>query len=439
MTDRPALSPSALNRFLACEHRTYLDILERRGEMRGLRLPPDMSLLFERGDRHEDAVVAGLVAEGLDVVALEDEDATAEERAQRTIAAMREGRGILHQGCFARDGWLGYPDFLIRIDEPSDLGAWSYEVYDAKLGQPPAAAPHLPAALLHRRAGAPPGSASRANASHARRRDERRRSRPTTSPPTRPGSVRSSRSASPSSPAWSPIPPIRTRSASASSVTGGRSATTAAATTTTSRSSPTCTVGRASSSRPPAIHTVGDLAGLDEDATVPRLTRATLGTLRAQASICRSAAAPLERPLYELLEPEAERGLARLPEPSAGDVFFDFEGDPYWGEDGLEYLFGTALRGGRRVALLAAVGDVARRGEARARAVAGLDHRSARTSTPTCTCSTSTPTSRRRSRSSSRATRSASTSSTSCCAARCSSTSTASAGRRSAPASRATG
>lgn len=28
MTDRPALSPSALNRFPACEHRTYLDIRE---------------------------------------------------------------------------------------------------------------------------------------------------------------------------------------------------------------------------------------------------------------------------------------------------------------------------------------------------------------------------------------------------------------------------
>src|SRR3954453_13916637 len=90
--ERRAFSPSALNRFLACEHRTYRDILERRGEMRGLRLPPDMSLLFERGDRHEDAVVARLVAEGLDVVALEHEDATVEERAGRTIAAMREGR-----------------------------------------------------------------------------------------------------------------------------------------------------------------------------------------------------------------------------------------------------------------------------------------------------------------------------------------------------------
>ena len=47
---------------------------------------------------------------------------------------MREGREVIHQGCFLHDGWVGYPDFLIRIDEPSDLGAWSYEVHDAKLG-----------------------------------------------------------------------------------------------------------------------------------------------------------------------------------------------------------------------------------------------------------------------------------------------------------------
>jgi predicted RecB family nuclease len=33
-------------------------------------------------------------------------------------------------------------------------------------------------------------------------------------------------------------------------------------------------------------------------------------------------------------------GLARLYEPSAGDIFFDLEGDPLVGENGLEYLFG---------------------------------------------------------------------------------------------------
>ncbi len=50
---------------------------------------------------------------------------------------------------------------------------------------------------------------------------------------------------------------------------------------------------------------------------------------------------------YELILPapgtslEPERGLASLPVPSAGDLFFDIEGDPYALEDGLDYLFGV--------------------------------------------------------------------------------------------------
>ena len=44
--DAPHLSPSALNRFLGCEHRTYLDILHRRGELDAEPRPPRMELLF---------------------------------------------------------------------------------------------------------------------------------------------------------------------------------------------------------------------------------------------------------------------------------------------------------------------------------------------------------------------------------------------------------
>jgi hypothetical protein len=50
---------------------------------------------------------------------------------------------------------------------------------------------------------------------------------------------------------------------------------------------------------------------------------------------------------YELLLPEpgavleVERGLASLPAPSRGDLFFDIEGDPFALDDGLDYLFGV--------------------------------------------------------------------------------------------------
>src|SRR5581483_1215002 len=40
-------------------------------------------------------------------------------------------------------------------------------------------------------------------------------------------------------------------------------------------------------------------------------------------------------------------GFCRLPVPSAGDVFFDLEGDPFVGEQGLQYLFGMAFRDSR--------------------------------------------------------------------------------------------
>jgi uncharacterized protein len=43
---------------------------------------------------------------------------------------------------------------------------------------------------------------------------------------------------------------------------------------------------------------------------------------------------------FELLPVEPGFGLTRLPEPSDGDIFLDLEGDPFVGEQGLEYLFG---------------------------------------------------------------------------------------------------
>lgn len=134
MSYLPKLSPSALNRFLACEYRTYLDILERRGELDAKRRPPQLQLLLERGEVFEDGVVERMRTEGLRVISLDERGATRKERAARTVAAMRDGYDVIHQGCFANEQWVGYPDFLIRLEEPSDVGDWSYEVHDAKLG-----------------------------------------------------------------------------------------------------------------------------------------------------------------------------------------------------------------------------------------------------------------------------------------------------------------
>ncbi|HLE88715.1 MAG TPA: TM0106 family RecB-like putative nuclease, partial [Candidatus Limnocylindria bacterium] len=74
--------------------------------------------------------------------------------------------------------------------------------------------------------------------------------------------------------------------------------------------------------------------------SVPKVSDVAIGILHQQARLQHQSSGR-SRPLYEFLPVEANRGLAALPEPSRGDLFFDMEGDPFAEEDGLEYLFGV--------------------------------------------------------------------------------------------------
>ncbi len=89
---------------------------------------------------------------------------------------------------------------------------------------------------------------------------------------------------------------------------------------------------------------IGDLDSLAASSVpVEGLSRHTFDSLRAQAA----AQVRQERtgaPVFEVID--GARSLASIPAPDPGDIFFDFEGDPMWAEDGspdwgLEYLFGV--------------------------------------------------------------------------------------------------
>jgi predicted RecB family nuclease len=89
----------------------------------------------------------------------------------------------------------------------------------------------------------------------------------------------------------------------------------------------------------------GGIRSIDELAastgSISGVTDATLSSLRAQARI-QLASVDGKAPAVDLYRPSA---LSALPEPSDGDIFFDFEGDPLYSEDGghewgLDYLFG---------------------------------------------------------------------------------------------------
>ncbi|MCW2566751.1 MAG: hypothetical protein JWN54_848, partial [Mycobacterium sp.] len=53
----------------------------------------------------------------------------------QTLEAMRSGVEVVYQGTFYDGSWGGQADFLLRVDRPSALGPWSYEVADTKLAR----------------------------------------------------------------------------------------------------------------------------------------------------------------------------------------------------------------------------------------------------------------------------------------------------------------
>src|SRR5712671_5016254 len=46
---------------------------------------------------------------------------------------MQAGTEVIYRAAFLVPPWLGYADFLERVEEASSLGAWSYEALDTKL------------------------------------------------------------------------------------------------------------------------------------------------------------------------------------------------------------------------------------------------------------------------------------------------------------------
>ncbi|KGN30209.1 nuclease [Knoellia sinensis KCTC 19936] len=87
------------------------------------------------------------------------------------------------------------------------------------------------------------------------------------------------------------------------------------------------------------VRTIDELAVAEGPITDIQTNR--LDRLRSQARLQLRAEAEGSVP-HEVID---EQSIRRLPRPSAGDIFFDFEGDPLWTEAGssvwgLEYLFG---------------------------------------------------------------------------------------------------
>jgi predicted RecB family nuclease len=330
------LSPSDVTAYLACEHLTTQTLAVARGEL----VPPpwdneQADLIFRKGQDHEDAYLERLEAEGNTVARISlKPDYDWERAARETEETMRSGVDVVYQAALVGEGWRGSADFLLRVDTPSDLGPWSYEALDTKLARHAKPAYILQLCFYSERVGAiqgrpperihvllgnltqesfRPGEFGAYYRRVCRRLEEFVADPPETKPyPCDHCGICEFKPLCDEY--WdlvdhpSRVAYIQRRQIDRLAAAG--------------------------------ITTLEDLGTAPAEPVPTGIAADTFEKLRDQAKLQLRARFTGEDS-FVILPPQAGAGFALLPEPSSGDLFFDFEGNPFWDAEGsLEYLWG---------------------------------------------------------------------------------------------------
>ena len=337
--------------FLECEHLTALDLQHLETPLQKAVDDEQAELIKDMGFAHEAAYAQKLREQHSSFIDIAATGESREARHEATIKAMHEGVQIIYQATFLDLPFLGYADFLRRVEKPSSLGAYSYEVLDTKLARTArgkfiiqlafytdmlAAVQGVVPQLMHVVLGDGREEAFRvADYAHYFERLK-----------TRFLASVASRTAAKTYPSpcdhcdqcrWRDLCDAQWKA-----------------------DDHLCQIANTLKTHirklnAAGVHTLAALARLPADAKVPKVPVPVLNRLRHQASLQLRSRETGEN-LVEVIVPDpaapAEaglRGFARMPAPAAGDLFFDMEGNPLE-VGGLEYLFGLYyFAGGKAV------------------------------------------------------------------------------------------
>jgi predicted RecB family nuclease len=337
------LSASDLSNHLACRHLTALDLAVATGQRPAPKWhSPDAWVLQQRGMEHEKAYLNHLEAEGIPITDLReidnDENALAE-----TLAAMQQGVPAIAQATLTNGRWFGRADVLRRVERPSTLGNWSYEVSDCKLARETKAATILQLSLYSELVTTvqgvvpesmyvvPPGEGFHPETYRVLDYAAYYRYVKARLEVAVDGSGQVTETYPEPTPHcdvcrwWQDCDSIRRKDDHLSLVAG------------------------ISRSQRKQLHawetvTVADLARFP----LPIQRRPEYGSKEGYVRVREQARMQVAGrtggyPVHEVFEITEDHGLSLLPEPSAGDLFFDLEGDPFVGLSGREYLFGVVM------------------------------------------------------------------------------------------------
>ena len=358
-------SATDLTNFLACAHLTQLQV-QRLG---GLIDPPlkrplsTADLAVQRGLEHESRYLGVLQAEHGDELVRIENDSSPEgllAAVEATAAAMRAGAPVIFQAALLKDSWMGYADFVMRVEEPSNLGDWSYLPLDTKYAR--SVKPYFAiqlcsyAELIEEIQGVAPRQLDLVlgdNSRHSLRFEEFRSY-------YRRLKARFLATMGSENSTTYPLPVEHCEVCDWAGPCEERRVA-------DDHLSLVANLGRSQAIKFEAegVATVADLAVAGSDCRPRGMSESTFERFRSQATLQveERQSGDLSLVLHEPADPEGEpregpRGFGLLPEPNEGDLFFDIEGDPFY-DDGLEYLWGVTYR---------------EKGELTFRSFWGLDH-----------------------------------------------------------------
>jgi uncharacterized protein len=333
--DKWLYSASDLVNFLQCEHLITLDLLDKVTPLPRTIDSDEARLIQAKGYAHEGDFLAELKCRHSRVIDISKCNDSLEEKVRATYSAMVEGYDIIFQATLQDDSFIGHADFLRKVDRPSSLGNWSYEVLDTKLSRSPQAKfivqltyysgmiaklQGVEPLLMHVILGDKTELAYR-YAEHSRylqtvihrflSRVQGQATKTYPVPCDKCGQCK-----------WQGFCEERRLS--------------------DDHLSQVANISRVQIKKleAAAVTTMAALAALPSESSIPKMATETLHKLRHQARLQHLARKTGIRQLEVLPLVQGElRGFERLPKPAEGDLFFDMEGNPLE-TGGLEYLFG---------------------------------------------------------------------------------------------------
>ncbi|MCL0102091.1 TM0106 family RecB-like putative nuclease, partial [Dehalococcoidia bacterium] len=337
--DQFLYSASDLTSFAGCTHSTWMDYqtLLDGGSIPHGEGESFAELLIQKGLEHESSYLENLKSTFDDVVEIPG-DAPFEDQVDLTLSAINSGVNVIYQAVLQDAPWMGHPDFLVRCANPSDLGSYSYEIFDTKLAKEPRPEHIIQICvysdLLSNAQGVLPttmhlvaGDSLQHDYAVAEyyfyylRLKERFESfiktPPSNSYPEPCHQCVFSHWLDTCKNQWEQDDHL-------SLVVNMRAS-------------------QIDKFKAVDIHTVRQLSDMAPDFQVPGLDRNAQSRLQAQASL-QARRSETREGSYEVIQSSPGKGFERLPAPSKGDLFFDVEGDPLT-QGSLEYLFGVITYG----------------------------------------------------------------------------------------------